>query len=468
MSGQFGLNDMVSWSDYQGVEGFGAASQNDVDQLNKALSAGSEINPPGAVTAGDGFALRVESLERTLKNTTYKMEHIKFWKSIPKLAAYNTVEEHNELSSYGLNPDAGFISEGDLPEEDDSSYERKFAIVKFLGTTRRVTHPMSLVRPAHGSVVANETVNGTMHLLRIMERALFYGDSSLSALQFDGFEKLLTDNAPATNIIDLRGRALAEDDLSDGALIAQDSPNFGQVNAFFLNPKTHNDLVKTWFPKERHNTFSDKSGTVGLDIKAFTSPAGDVGFYPNVFVNDGGGPVATAAGDATKRPGPPTETTGPTSPVEGTAKFGADDAGDYNYQFAAVNRYGRSAAVPLSGALTISEGDKGTFGITPGGATDVDWWEIYRSEKGGAVGSERLILRVPNGAGAAETIIDDLNENLPGTTSGFLFQMNLESMSFKQLAPMIKIPLATIDSSIRWMQLLGASDTDSEQGALAA
>jgi hypothetical protein len=27
-------------------------------------------------------------------------------------------------------------------------------------------------------------------------------------------------------------------------------------------------------------------------------------------------------------------------------------------------------------------------------------------------------------------------------------------MSVKQLAPMIKIPLATIDSSIRWMQLL--------------
>ena len=83
--------NLVSWRDYEGVEGFGAASQGDVDDLNKALTAGQEINPPGSVTAGDGFALRVESLERTLRNTTYKMDHIRLWKAIPKVAAYNTV-----------------------------------------------------------------------------------------------------------------------------------------------------------------------------------------------------------------------------------------------------------------------------------------------------------------------------------------------------------------------------------------
>jgi hypothetical protein len=83
---------MVSWRDYDGVEGFGAAEQRDVDDLNKALEAGQDINPPGSVSAGDGFALRVESLENTLKNTTYKMDHIRMWKAIPKLPAYNTVK----------------------------------------------------------------------------------------------------------------------------------------------------------------------------------------------------------------------------------------------------------------------------------------------------------------------------------------------------------------------------------------
>jgi hypothetical protein len=78
---------MVSWKDYEGVDGFGVASQQDIQNLQKALAAGQEVNPPGVAAAGDGFALRTESLERTLKNTTYRMEHIRFWKNIPKLAA---------------------------------------------------------------------------------------------------------------------------------------------------------------------------------------------------------------------------------------------------------------------------------------------------------------------------------------------------------------------------------------------
>lgn len=448
------MSDMVSWKDYEGVEGFGSSTRQEVDNLQKALAAGQEINAPGSVTAGDGFALRVESLESTLKNTTYKMQHIRLWKSIPKLAAYNTVEEHNVLSSYGLNPDAGFIDEGDLPESDDSSFERQYAVVKYLGTTRSVTHVMSLVKPAHGNVIAQETVNGTMHLLRILERALFYGDSSLSALQFDGYEKLLTDNSPATNIIDLRGQPLSEDILTDASLTIMDAPNYGTPTHLHINPKVKADLVKTFFPKERHDTFTANGGLVGLNIRGFTSPAGDVAFEPNTFITDGGGPNATAVGDSSKRPGVPTISTGATTPPDAASQFGADDAGAYRMDLVACNRYGRSAAIPVdASAITVVAGDKITFAVTPSSATTT-WYEIYRSEKGGADGTERLILRVPNTAGASPLTIDDYNANIPGCTRGFLFQQNLESLSFKQLAPMVKIPLATIDSSIRWMQLI--------------
>ena len=85
-------NQMISWSDYEGVDGFGTTSQADVDALSKALAAGQEINPPGAVSPGDGFALRVESLDRTLRNTTFKMENIRLYKQLMKAAAYNTVD----------------------------------------------------------------------------------------------------------------------------------------------------------------------------------------------------------------------------------------------------------------------------------------------------------------------------------------------------------------------------------------
>jgi hypothetical protein len=311
---------------------------------------------------------------------------------------------------------------------------------------------MTLISPAHGNVIGQETVNGTMKVLRIMERALFYARSDLSSLQFDGFEKLLRDKAPATNIVDLRGQPLSEDFLTDGALTIQDAPNYGTPTHLYLNPKVKADLVKTFFPKERYDLFQKTdSGMIGLDIKGYTSPAGDVVMEPDVFITDGGAPTP-AVGPSAKRPAEPTVSTAPTTPAEATAKFAADDAGDYFYTVVAVNRFGRSAGVDLVAgptAVTVAEGDKVTFGLTPGTSVAVDWYEIFRTKVGGAAGSERLILRVPNAAGASEQLIDDLNEYLPYTTSAFLFQQNLESMSFKQLAPMVKIPLATIDSSIR-------------------
>ncbi len=449
------MRNMVSWRDYAGVEGFGYTVQEDIDDLNKALTAGQDQNPPGSFTAGDGFALRVESLERTLRNTTYKMQHIRFWRNIPKIAAYNTVEEYNLITQYGGNPDAGFIDEGDLPEEDDSIYERKFSVIKYLGTVRRVTHVMSLVKPAHGNVIAQETVSGTMHLLRIIERALFKGDSSLSTLQFDGFEKLMLDDAPATNIIDLRGKALTEDNLIDGSLTIQDAPNYGTPTDLYLNPKVKADFVKTFFPKERYNLFADgktSGGMVGLDIGGYTSPAGDVRFQSDTFIDDGGAPTL-AIGDAAKRPASLTESTALAAAPDGASQFTADDAGDYLYQVQPVNRFGRGPAlVPGGGAVAVVSGDGVTIGVTPSGTPLPDWYEVFRSQPDGT--ALRLIQRIANTNGAGAQVITDLNASLPFTTTAYLFQQNLESLSFKQLAPMVKIPLATIDSSIRWMQLL--------------
>jgi hypothetical protein len=195
---------------------------------------------------------------------------------------------------------------------------------------------------------------------------------------------------------------------------------------------------------------------VGLDVRGYTSPAGDVRFQADTFITDGGGPTA-AIGDPAKRPATPTISTAPTTPVDPAAKFEGDDAGDYFYKVQAVNRYGRSAAVDLvagPAAVAVAEGDRVSFGVTPGSAVAVDWYEVFRTRRDGAPGGERLILRVANLAGAGEQVVDDVNDNLPGTTSAFQLQQNLESLSFKQLAPMVKIPLATVDTSIRWMQLL--------------
>jgi hypothetical protein len=446
--------NLISWRDYSGVDGFAATTADDLNELRKALVAGQDVNAP-AVGPGVGFPMRVESLEQTLKNTTFSSDHIEFWKMIPKLGATNTVEEYNQLQDYGQLDLGAFINEGDLPGETDSTYERKFSIVKYLGTTRRVTHVMSIIKPAHGNQVAQEAINGTLYLLQRIERSLFYADSSLDPVQWDGFEKRIRDDAPA-NVIDLRGKPLTESVLHDAALKAYDAPNYGRPSHLFLNPTAHNDLVKTFFPKGRYELLTKgDEGMVGLNVRGYTSPAGRIRFVPDVFIDDGGGiGNVVAIGDVSKRPGTPSITQAIAAAGAGS-QFGANDAGDYFYHVVAVSSKGQSIGVQVdAAAVTVATGNSVTFGVTPApGLPLPTFYKVYRTKRGGAAGTARLILRVANSAGAGQLVITDSNANLPGTTIAFLFQLDSTNMSFKQLAPLVKVPLATIDSSIRFMML---------------
>jgi hypothetical protein len=446
----------VSWRDYEGLEGFGSASQKDINDLNKALSAGQDVNAP-SVAAGEGFPLRTESLERTLKVVTYRMDDVRLWQSIQKLPAYNTVEEYGRLRSYGENDVAGFIDEGDLPESDDSTYSREYTIIKYLGTRRKVTYQMSLVRPAYGPVVAQETVNGTAHLLKQIERALFFGDSSLIPVQWDGLKKLITDGAPAANIIDLRGSPLGEDVLNDSALTVKTAPNYGRPTDLYCADGAYSDLAKSFYPAERINVPPSgwTDGMVGMNIKGFHSMVGPIMFNPDVFIDFGDVPSATALGDASTRPGLPTDDVSPAAAGSGS-QFEASDAGDYEYKVVAVNRYGKSAPLTLSGPVTVAAGNSVTFSVGDGSPVATAY-EIYRSEKDGATSTCKYMETVA--WSADPTVVTDDNSDLPAMSEAFLIQQNIEFFSFKQLAPFVKIPLATIDTAIRWMQLLFGAPT---------
>ena len=219
----------VSLNDYDGLNGFGSSSINDVNELTKALSAGYQ-------TSGQtgGSSLRVESLESSLKVVTFTNKHIKLWKKIPKSAAYSTVEEFNVLSSYG-STGFGFTREGEIPQSQDSTYTRQTALVKFIGTTRSVTHPATLVNPAHGDVIALENQNGILWLLERTEDALFHGNSSLAfdgeSEQFDGLDSLISSG----NVIDLEGQPLQEADIEEAA--NQVIESFGYPTDMYLGTR---------------------------------------------------------------------------------------------------------------------------------------------------------------------------------------------------------------------------------------
>ena len=155
---------------------------------------------------------------------------------------------------------------------------------------------------------------------------------------------------------------------------------------------------------------------------------------------------------ARRLPGLPT-VGAPSSPVYAGANqtfFAAADAGTYIYQVVACSRYGKSAPVITAG-IAVAALDQVSIGVTDNGP-DTSYYELYRSDLGGAATTCRLISRHPR-SGPTQTLVD-LNRFLPDTSKAYMLTQSPDILRWKQLAPFSKIPLATIDSSIRWMMLM--------------
>ena len=430
-----------------GVNGFGISTQADVDALNKALEAGYEVNP---LNLQGGGAFRVESLENSLKVLTYGDQHIKFWKKIPKERAYSTVEQYGQLLDYGRKQGA-FVGEGVLPDTNDSTYARKAAFVKFLGTTREVTHPMTLVNSAFGNVIARQNQDGILWMLKQIEQALFWGNSKLApggneGLEFDGINRMIDPG----NTIDLRGNYLEEKHINWGAqMIIQ---NYGTPTDMFLPFEVMAQFSQEFFPKERVIMPTQSGYQAGVVVNKFMTHGGEVEFNPNIFLNK----TAPLSPNASSFQAPAVGTLA----ANATAFTGTGSLpkGVYKYAVTFNNTHGES--IP-SNTITVTVDDasagKGVqLDITNPTSTafPVEYIRLYRSEAGGTQLYEVAKFPVATaGSQAVTTFVDD-GSTLANTYTAFMGEMSNEVLAFKQLAPMMKMDLATLGPVIRWMILL--------------
>ncbi len=441
------MNGTVTLSDYDGLTGFGTLPAQDADNLQKALSAGYQ-NP----RHDGGNALRVESLEATLRILTFSQGHVKLWKDIPKLPAFSTSEEYTVQTNYG-GEGGGFVDEGALPQVQDASYERRVELVKYLGTQREVTHQATLVRSAYGNIIARETQNGAVWLMERLERALFRGRKDVIPASFDGIdEQILRDpGAAQNNILDLRGGVITEEAIEEITNIVIE--NYGIPSALYLAPRAHSYMSKQFYGRQRGG-FGEREGRIGYAAKVMETNAGDIALRGDIFLRSGkNNSVKTAPASATSVRSPSAATIAGSAGTVSGSLFVAADAGTYQYRVTALNKYGESAFAQESGGVAVVSGDGVTLTITDGGGSDVaTGYRLYRSIAGAAAGTEEHVIDIPRNA--ATTVFVDINQYLPGTSRAYMLQMNLQSMSFRQLAPMMKIPLATLAASIRWMQLI--------------
>ena len=433
---------------YDFIAGFQNATTQDAAALMKALSAGYATSPD---TQSGGGALRIESLERTMHNLTFTERNLVLWKDIPKAKAFNTVEEYNVINDYGSA--GGFWQEGEKPEESSGDYQREVAKVKFVGVSRSVTHPMTLVN-AVTEPMNLESINGLRELLFITETGLFWGNASGAAgseyVEWDGLYNQVT------NTYDARNDTLDKELMDKVAVMVTD--NYGFPTDMYMSYSALSKFRRVYDTTERYiHPGAENSTTAGYTINQLLTTSGDINLKPSVLINHsrafalGKKPVPNAA-SSSKAPNAPTLAVAVNA--DGTGNF-TEGAGDYKYQVTLINRYGESAPCAVQTATLANATDSVTLTITSAASGETPQQAaIYRSNKGGS--DLKLVARIPLTTANlnADTVWKDTCDIIAGRETLFLVDLVPDVMRFLQLTPAMRMPLAVIAPAFRFMILM--------------
>lgn len=454
---------MITIEHYNGA---GQSGNNDVQMLKKALEAGYQ-----AGTGASSDVLKVQSLEKTLKNVQFSEKDLSMWATVPKLPAFSTAEEYNRLESYGADT-GGFFTEGDRPEGADSSYSRQVQLVKYIGVTKSVTHQAQLVSTNVGDLQMHAAMTGTRWVLRKTDRALPFADSNIVPEEFNGFfaqQKAAFGSLAlwlaSTSVRNLRGVRLKEDDLEDGSETIVS--NFGSGNLFIAAPPVLSGFTKQYRSSKfiQPNSEAVSNAVMGQRVKSFESQYTTVELKYDVFMRQNPRKTTDAATHGKAPAAPVLGTTPSAAATDTSSEFLTDYDGNYYYAVAAVNKYGESPLTAISAsviAVTSTQAIDLSFSAGAG-AYAATGFILYRSELDptGAITANNLypvmsisVAELAAGFdGGAAGILRDRNRFIANTFTGMLIENDVETWSYKQLLPIMKMEIARMGTADNFMVL---------------
>lgn len=473
------MND-VSLNDYQ--NGFLGGQQEGTLELLKAMQAGQVTGRDTTDQSLTQEPLKVESLETTLKLLDFRLKDIRLLNSLPKLTAYNTVEEFLQLDSYGADR-GGFYNEGELSDVEDSTYIRRSELIKYIQVTGEVTMQAQMVR-SYVDAMRQETENKVMWVKRRANAALTKGNASIIPQEFNSIYKQhasigsgdgflygdIDEYYTSPVVVDLRGDSLKQEDVENAAVTVDD--NYGNVSDLFAPPSVISALSQDYFERQRIMLNAAQAGsfngTIGTVAKAISTTMGDIALQPDKFMKQDftNGRLSTDGATSSKAPSVPVADGA--SPVasagaDSSSAYVSGDAGNVFYAVSALNRYGESALTVLDDdavAITAGQSINLKFTAAASGQT-TNGFRIYRTEVT-AAGSPTGLKFYPLFSvskseltagydGGAAGIVRDRGRHLPNTEQAFVTEMATDVLSLKQLAPISKLDLAVLSMSRRFI-----------------
>jgi hypothetical protein len=306
-------------------------------------------------------------------------------------------------------------------------------------------------------------------LLRKVNRSLVYANSEIVPQEFNGLYQqhgsaeagFSTEGEyfASQSVIDLRGGVLTQREIETAAQVI--ISRFGFADTLYAPPAVLSGFAMEYYEKQRIMLNGQNVTNVGGVVpKVVSTTVGDIALKADIFLNQGKTRRLSDAALHEKAPA---------APVTASAAVVADAdnkftgfTGDHKYAVAAINRYGESALTSL-GTITVGNGQSVDITFTDGGGSvAATGFIIYRAVKNDTatvteyfpIISVAAAKKAAGYDGAVAGKVRDRNRILPNSNQAFMLQADNEVFSFKQLAPLMKMDLAVLDPSIRFMLLL--------------
>lgn len=428
-------------------------------RLQKALVASPSV--PGG--PGDGSSLIPQSLARTLKNVTFKLNKVKLWRAIAKQDAYAMEEEYDQITQYGVRGGI-FTSAMATPQGNDSTFDRLQVRMTYMATAYATDIAIMATEVIGGSAEALQINNATRYLVSGVERQLFYADSTLLPTAFNGVKAIIKGFAQSngfTNVVINAGaQGLSVDHLENAMQAIQDNsgdPENG-LYAVYMAPRVQSYFTKTYAPAQRTEInqarlIRDGRLWVGTPVEGYNSTYGPLQMVNDIFLNLDqpmpqpiqGAPAAptgvTATLNTTSSEDPNISTSMWQTP-ESPPDYGVGYAGGpVTYAIEAVDAAGPSLLSAPSISVTVGSGESVT--VTWNRVTSqpsANYYLIYRSMNGGPW---LPVARVADSGGSSLTQSwTDENITVAGAYDAFIINHDAEEgLVFKQLLPFFKWPL---------------------------
>ncbi|HDR9163618.1 TPA: hypothetical protein QDB28_004022 [Burkholderia vietnamiensis] len=439
----------------------GDMAMGDAEALQKALTAGYGTD---VSTLTGGAALRIQSLDKTMKTVIQENKHFVLFNELAKSNATATVDEWTEQHGVGgflggsTNTELGNINQA------TGDYARRVGMVKFLMTQRQV----SFVQSITNNIVEAEAVeaqNGALQLLTDAEYLSFEGDSTIVATEFDGIGAQINSLNSADHVVDAAGGQVNKIDLIDqAAATISGFGNFGTPTHFFSSQLVQSDLNTSLDPAFRVSLTNVGSGGIelGAPVVGMRTSWGEIKNCPDVFIRDEKQLTpfelrypAFAVANAALQPAGVAVAVNAAGGA--SSKWTAGQAGNYYYAVTGLNANGESQAV-VTAQAAVTAGGNAVLTITRSAGGQETGYAIYRGRLNGTsqLSDLRLMKRIP-ASGGATTVFTDLNQDIPGTTKAYILNMRsgADAINWRQLLPMTKFALYPTNAAvIPWAQLL--------------